>query len=166
MRTIGSSAAVLVLVFALGCGGGGGGGGSSGGPCFDDPQEWGFNFYHDGTFFTRGLVTMEATRNITKLPIPIDVPGCTLTWLCDVQFSGSQVRLLNFTVDPSSTCGNVMLEQGTGTATANGNYGEASEVVHSSSSGILRYKLGGNSVGGPFTFEAFLCPVPTLTSDR
>ena len=149
-----ASVALLVLL-STACGGGGGGGG--GAAVYPDPQGWGFNFYTpDGTFWTATPDVVPMTGGASTAPgrINVSVPGCTLAFEFDVQFSGSAVRLLLFRVAADSTCSPVQIQQATGTGTANADYGAATNVMNGT--GTLRYMLGGNSVGGDFLWEAFL----------
>jgi len=55
----------------------------------------------------------------------IQIPGCNYRLDFSIQFSGTLVRLLLFHETLDSTCSNILLQQATGTGTADATYPNA-----------------------------------------
>lgn len=148
-RLAGACAGALFFLAMAGCAGGFGGPGGGG----FTSQTWRFDGLRaNGTVAVTDTVGMANAVSVRKVRWTSDFGGCVVVFEFDVQFSGSSVRFLNYTINGAqTTCAGIGIAQATGTGTANGSFGAATQASGSSTT-IFTTPLG--QAGGTANWRA------------
>ncbi len=116
-----------------------------------DLQRWEISLMNGGQALTTASVSCISGGACDASAWTIQIPGCTYKLDFSIQFSGALVRLLLFHETLDSDCSNILLQQATGTGTANATYPNAQTA---NGEVTLRYQSPIGVAGGTAEWRA------------
>jgi hypothetical protein len=114
-------------------------------------QRWEISLMNGGQALTTASVSCLSGGACDASAWTILIPGCTYKLDFSMQFSGDLVRLLLFHESLDSDCSNILLQQATGTGSADTNYPNAQTA---NGEVTLRYQSPIGTAGGTAEWSA------------